>query len=206
MQRRGGGCLPPITNAYTQLRERIGMRRQIGYTTYMILYDTKRYCELREWKGLTCFAVLFQPGWQALMVYRWGNWWTRFPIPVIKHLFLLVYVLKKWWIEICWGISISRHARIGAGLFINHFSCIFVHGDAVLGKDCTISQGVTIGVKGDTYSGAPRIGDAVVVGAGAKVLGPLTIGDRAIIGANAVVVKDVEAGAIMGGIPAQRIK
>ena len=74
-----------------------------------------------------------------------------------------------------------------------------------MGERCSISHGVTIGVLGGHRPGVPRLGNDVYVGAGAKILGPVTIGDGAIIGANAVVLKDVPAGATAVGVPA-RIK
>ena len=73
-----------------------------------------------------------------------------------------------------------------------------------IGEDCWINQQVTIGYNGNGE--APVIGDNVMITCGAKVLGNINIGDNAVIGANAVVVKDVEAGAVMGGIPAKRIR
>ncbi|MFA5187857.1 MAG: DapH/DapD/GlmU-related protein [Patescibacteria group bacterium] len=147
------------------------------------------------------------PGFWAILVYRYGNFFTRLNIPVIKQLGLIAYFPFKILVEIFWGVSISRKAKIGPGFFINHFGCIFIHFDAQLGQDCVISQEVTIGVKGwDTHAGAPKIGDRVRIGPGAKILGPITIGDNSIIGANAVVTKDVEANSVVGGVPAKFIK
>ncbi|MFH1426768.1 MAG: DapH/DapD/GlmU-related protein [Candidatus Kerfeldbacteria bacterium] len=127
-------------------------------------------------------------------------------VPIVKQLGLLIYFFLKLWVEMSWGISISRHATIGPGVFINHFSGIFVHKDAVIGKNVILSQGVTVGVKGDAYSGAPTIGDDVTIAAGAKILGPVKVGDGATIGANAVVVKDVAVKSVVGGVPAKVIR
>ena len=97
-------------------------------------------------------------------------------------------------------------AEIGKGLYIGHFCGIFVHDDVVLGEYCSLSQGVSIGLggKGNTL-GAPRVGDHVYFGAGAKVLGKITIGNRVRIGANAVVLESVPDGATAVGIPARNI-
>lgn len=93
--------------------------------------------------------------------------------------------------------------EIGGGLYIQHGFSTYIAAKSI-GENCWINQQVTIGYKDDTDP--PIIGNNVTITCGAKVLGPITIGDNAIIGANAVVVKDVEPGAVMGGVPARRLK
>ena len=93
-------------------------------------------------------------------------------------------------------------AKIGGGLFIQHGFSTYIAAESI-GKNCWINQQVTIGFKDDTR--APIIEDNVTITCGAKVLGPIHIGNNVIIGANAVVVKDVEPGSIMGGVPAHRL-
>jgi len=104
------------------------------------------------------------------------------------------------------GISISFRTQIGIGFYIGHFGGIVVHTDAVIGKNCNISQGVTIGVanRGDR-KGCPKIGDNVYIGPGAKIIGRISIGNFAAIGANAVVTKDVPENGVAVGIPAKII-
>jgi serine O-acetyltransferase len=173
----------------------------------MIFQDIQRICKLNNWAGLKKTNLLLMPGFWGVLVYRYGNFFTRLNWPIIKHLGLITYLPLKFLIEIFWGISISRKAQIGSGFFINHFGCIFIHFDAKIGSNCVISQEVTIGVKGaDTHGGAPIIDDNVRIGPGAKILGSIKIGSNAIIGANAVVVKDVLANQIVGGVPAVFIK
>ena len=106
-------------------------------------------------------------------------------------------------IESVTGVSLPAHARIGKGFYIGHFGNIIVHPDTVMGERCSISHGVTIGVLGGGRPGVPRLGNDVYIGAGAKILGPVTIGDGATIGANAVVLEDVPAGATAVGVPAR---
>lgn len=112
----------------------------------------------------------------------------------------------RWWIGLWYRpmdtLTIETK-EIGGGLFIQHGFATIIAAESI-GENCWINQQVTIGHKG--HDGAPTIGNDVIITCGAKVLGPITVGDHAVIGANAVVIKDVEPGAVMGGVPAKRIK
>ena len=104
------------------------------------------------------------------------------------------------------GIEIHPAVRVGRRVFIDHGMGVVVGETAEIGDDCTIYQGVTLG--GTSLNGGkrhPTLEDGVVVGAGAKVLGPFTVGSKAKIGSNSVVVKPVPAGATAVGIPARMI-
>ena len=102
------------------------------------------------------------------------------------------------------GIEIHPGATIGRRVFIDHGMGVVIGETAEIGDDCTLYHGVTLGGtswnKGKRH---PTLGKGVVIGAGAKVLGPILIGDDAKIGSNAVVVRDVPAGATAVGIPAR---
>lgn len=104
------------------------------------------------------------------------------------------------------GVDIHPAATIGERFFIDHATGVVIGETAVIGDDCTIYQGVTLGgtslEKGKRH---PTLGDRVVVGAGAKVLGPITLGSDARVGANSVVVRDVPPGAVVVGVPGQII-
>lgn len=104
------------------------------------------------------------------------------------------------------GIEIHPGAKIGKGLCIDHGMGVVIGETAEIGDNVLIYHGVTLGGTGkDKGKRHPTIGNGVVVGAGAKVLGPIKVGDNAKIGANAVVVKDVPVGATAVGIPAKNI-
>ena len=97
-----------------------------------------------------------------------------------------------------------RSSSFGPGLFLPHPYGIVVHARVRLGRDVTLYQNVTIG-EDNRRPGVPVLGDDVVVGAGAVILGPVTVGNRACVGANAVVVDDVQPNTTVGGIPARTL-
>jgi serine O-acetyltransferase len=145
-------------------------------------------------------------GFWALLVYRFGH--ARFIIEnkIIRAPWTIVYVILHKLTEIFCGISIGSTAVIGRRLSIEHHGCIVIHGNSVIGDDCLIRHGVTLGNTGfDDPFGAPKLGNRVQIGAGAKILGRITVGDDAIIGANAVVIGDVPDGAAVGGVPARML-
>jgi serine O-acetyltransferase len=146
-------------------------------------------------------------GFWALLVYRFGH--ARFVIgnKVLRAPWTLVYIVLHKLVEIFCGITIGSRASIGRRLSIEHHGCIVIHGATIIGDDCLIRHGVTLGNTGSwDSSGAPRIGSRVQIGAGAKVLGSITIGNDVIIGANAVVTRDVPDHAVVGGVPARTIR
>jgi serine O-acetyltransferase len=145
------------------------------------------------WEVLTCY-----PGFHALVWHR----------AVVHRLWRLgLRWLARWlahWGRWLTGIEIHPGATIGRRVFIDHGMGIVIGETAEIGDDSTLYHGVTLGGtswnKGKRH---PTLGRGVVIGAGAKVLGPIQIGDGAKIGSNAVVVRDVPAGATAVGIPAR---
>ena len=108
--------------------------------------------------------------------------------------------------EILTGIQIPFSAQIGPGFYIGHFGNIIIGTDTVIGENCNISQGVTIGQGGrGGIQKTPIIGSRVYIGPGAKLFGDIRIGDDVAIGANSVVTKDLPANAVAVGVPAQII-
>ncbi|WP_298952468.1 serine O-acetyltransferase [uncultured Nonlabens sp.] len=169
------------------------------------LKDIKRYT---DYSGKPAVLMLLtQQGLWALFHYRFFNkiYTSRLP-KILKWPLLSIGVLKLKGIEVLTGITIPYSATIGEGFYIGHHSGIIINANVVIGKNCNISQGVTIGVSGRRDKrGTPVIGDQVYIGANATVAGKIKIGDKAVIGANSLVVKDVVAGTTVVGVPAIKI-
>ena len=145
-----------------------------------------------HWEIITTY-----PGVHALIIHRLSHWIWR------KRFFWIarfVSHIGRW----LTGIEIHPGATIGRRVFIDHGMGVVIGETAVIGDDCTLYHGVTLGGtswnKGKRH---PTLEQGVVIGAGAKVLGPITIGKGAKIGSNAVVVKDVPENATAVGIPAR---
>jgi len=143
-------------------------------------------------KSLTEIALLY-PGPKALLFYRISHFFYLCRLFFIAR---LICELARWFT----GIEIHPGARIGRRLVIDHGMGVVIGETAEIGDDCIIFHGVTLGsLKFDPVKRHPTIGNRVLIGTGAKVLGPITLGDDVLIGANAVVTRSVPAGATLVG-------
>lgn len=167
--------------------------------------DIKKYKRYSNKSGFV--LVLTQQGLWALWVYRINNAIFRSKLPgILKRLLLLKGLFWQKYIEVVAGISLPYSAQIGPGCYIGHFGGIIINANAIIGSDCNISQGVTVGVSGrGDQRGVPVIGDQVYLGANSVVAGKINIGDRAVIGACSLVTQDVAAGTTVVGVPAKKI-
>jgi len=143
----------------------------------------------------TLEVLLAYPGlhavWWHRLSHRLWRWHLKLPARLLSQ-------LARW----LTGIEIHPGATIGERFFIDHGMGVVIGETAVIGDDCTLYHGVTLG--GTTWKKGkrhPTLGNSVVVGAGAKILGPITIGANARVGSNSVVVRDVPEGATVVGIP-----
>ncbi len=144
-------------------------------------------------------VLLCYPGIHALVLHRAAHALRRAGLPMLAR-------MVSQFGRLLTGIEIHPGATIGRRVFIDHGMGVVIGETAVVGDDCTIYQGVTLGgVQLERGKRHPTLGKGVVVGAGAKVLGPFTVGDGARIGSNSVLVKAVPAGATAVGIPARVI-
>jgi serine O-acetyltransferase len=148
-----------------------------------------------NWEVLTCY-----PGLHALSFHTLSHWFWRHGL----------HWLGRWTSHVgrmLTGIEIHPGAAIGRRVFIDHGMGVVIGETAEVGDDVTLYHGVTLGGtswnKGKRH---PTLGKGVVVGAGAKILGPILIGDGAKIGSNAVVVKDVPPGATVVGVPGRLVE
>lgn len=146
-----------------------------------------------------------RPGCQAMVVYRFGVWRFRFRRRILRAPFGLLYKALHVFIRNFYGIEIYDSATFGRRLRIAHQSGIVVHQNAVIGDDCLIRQGVSIGRASNHGDGVrarpPVLGNRVEVGAGAVIVGGIVIGDDVVIGPNTVVMSNVPAGSIVACAP-----
>ncbi len=145
-------------------------------------------------------VVLSYPGVHAVWAYRIAHRWWRAP-----GLRLPARLLSQF-ARFLTGVEIHPGARIGRRLFIDHGMGVVIGETAVVGDDCMLYHGVTLGGRSSRREKRhPTLGARVTVGANATILGPVTIGAGSSVGAGAVVVKDAPAGSILVGIPARDI-
>jgi serine O-acetyltransferase len=144
-------------------------------------------------------SLLFDSGFQALAAHRLAHALIARRVPILPA------VCRRWAIAAC-GVDILPRAEIGGGLIIAHGIGLVIGGRTVIGEDCTLLHGVTLGEARFEELECPRVGDRVTIGAGAIVLGGIAIGDDAVIGAGSVVLSDVPAGCAVAGVPARVIR
>lgn len=148
---------------------------------------------------------LINPGFKCTFYYRICKHFVNSKNPLCKCFFYFIFVINQH-NTLKYGISLPYQANIGSGFYVGHFGNIIVSPGATIGKNCNISQGVTIGVhnRGD-YKGIPIIGDNVYIGPGAKIFGGIKIGNNVAIGANCVVTKDIPEYSVVVGVPGKVI-
>ncbi|PIE82886.1 MAG: serine acetyltransferase [Candidatus Contendobacter odensis] len=146
----------------------------------------------------------------------WGeafkyNFWMRSCAYTGRHALLKfsIYPIAKFLLRRLrykLSISISADTKIGSGFYIGHFGGIVVNAKAIIGKNCNISQCVTLGqTNRGKNKGNPILGDNIYIGPGAKIIGAIKIGNNVAIGANCVVTKDIPDNAVVAGIPGKVI-
>jgi len=145
-------------------------------------------------------VLLAYSGFHALLAHRLAHWLWKKNIPIVPR---LISQFARW----VTGIEIHPGAQIGRGFFIDHGMGVVIGETAVIGDFVTLFQGVTLGGTGkERGKRHPTLGNHVVVGAGAKVLGNITIGDFVKVGANSVVLRSVPSNSTVIGIPGRIIK
>ncbi|MER3482961.1 MAG: serine acetyltransferase [Meiothermus sp.] len=170
---------------------------------YLLRSDLYRYSGKVDAKA-ALYNWLRQPGFKFSFWLRTCNFLqrrkpTRYTIYPIARLFLDHYTFK-------FGIYIPYETQVASGLHIGHFGGIVVNENAIIGKNCNLSHGVTLGqTNRGKRQGSPVIGDNVYIGPGAKVIGHVRVGNNVAIGANCVVTSDIPDNAVVVGIPGRVI-
>lgn len=167
----------------------------------IFFYGEIRAAQAKDPAAKSFLEILFlYQGLHALVVYRVAHFFYKI------HFYFLARFLSQI-ARFVTGIEIHPGAKIGKGLFIDHGMGVVVGETAIIGDNVLLYQGVTLGGTGlEKGKRHPTIGDNVVIGGGAKVLGNITIGDNSYIGANAVVIKDVPANSTVVGVPGRITK
>ncbi len=166
--------------------------------------DIQRCGETRRQRVV---ELLTNPGMWAVLGYRFSRW---------------VFLLRAFWLiqkplnllagavslltQVATHVTLPSRAKIGPGLYIPHVGCIVVNSQAVIGSNCTIAQGVTIGHRAGGQkrgAGVPVIGHRVYIGPGAAIIGPIAVGDDALIGVGAIVTRSVPPRGVVAGNPAR---
>jgi serine O-acetyltransferase len=139
---------------------------------------------------LSIFLLHPNPGLKFMTIFRITQHYRRRN----RVLFYFFY----WWLrrlKVKYGYDISYRTQIGKGFYIGHFGGVVIHGDSIIGENCNISQGITIGVSNyGQKKGVPTIGNNVFIGPNAGVFGNIKVGNNVTIGANAVVTENIPAG------------
>lgn len=145
-------------------------------------------------------VVLLYQGFHILVLYRISHFFY-------KHKLFFIARLISQLARFLTGIEIHPGAKIGKRLFIDHGMGIVIGETATIGDDCTIYHGATLGGTGkDKYKRHPDIGNNVMVGCGAKILGPISVGNNVKIGASTVILKDIPSDCTVVGVPGKIIK
>lgn len=152
------------------------------------------------------FGYLFTNApFRVIFWFRIGSFLKEKRSPFYKFLYLFVFLIQRY-CQFQTGIQLPIGTKVCKGLLFPHFSCIVISGESLIGENCTILHGVTIGsVRGGEKGGSPTIGNNVVISSGAQVIGNIRIGDNVMIGSGAVVVNDIPENSVAVGVPAKVI-
>ena len=169
------------------------------------IYHYREYCFARRpiWQTLLILPYV-HPASVAVAAYRYGYWAWHCPIPIVRHLAKLVYLLIMPWVRLYSGVQIQPLTDIGPGLIILHF------GGVVLTKGCRVGANAILhhnfNIVTTNTNKAAIIGDNFYAGVGASIVGNLIIEDNVVVGAGCVVTRSVPKDAIVGGVPARILR
>jgi serine O-acetyltransferase len=193
---------PPDEEKLSQAHAR-GCARSLSELSSLLKADLYRYAAKSDLHAFLTH-MMFSPGFICTFWIRTTGYAKTGRIRK-----LLLYPVAKTvllWTRYKYHIAIPEYTVIGPGLLIEHFGAIYVNGDAIIGRNVTLTPGNMLGqANRGPLRGSPILGDRVYMGAGAKVVGRVRVGDGAVIGANSVVTKDVPARGVVVGMPGKVI-
>ena len=196
----GIGKPKPTKPKTTPKNDRVSLFKKLLTLCDELEYDMDRIRERDPAARNNLEVALLYSGFHAVTAHRLSHYLHQ------KGYRLTARTLSQF-VKIITGIEIHPGATIGKGLFIDHGSGVVIGEPAEIGDDCTLYQGVTLGGTGkDSGKRHPTLGDHVMVGAGAKVLGPFKVGNHAKIAAGAVVLKEIPENSTAVGIPAKIVR
>lgn len=170
----------------------------------LIYSDYRKY---KKYGGNFLSIIFLTQGFWATFQYRIANAvFVNIRIPIIRQLLLFITLLWQKVIEISTGISIPASAKIGHSFYIGHFGGIIFNAKSIIGNNCNISQGVTIGVSGiGEKRGVPVIGNNVYIGVNSVIAGDIHVGDNVLIGSCSLITGSVAENSVMLGVPAIQV-
>ncbi len=174
----------------------------VYYVLMRVFFDDEIKAAMERDPAATCFAeiIFTYSGFHAIMVYRIAHALNKLSVPCLPR---FLSQLAKW----ITGIEIHPGAKISKGLFIDHGMGVVIGETTEIGENVTLFQGVTLGGTGkEKGKRHPTLGNNVVAGAGAKILGNITVGNNVNVGANAVVIRDVPDDSTVVGVPGRVAK
>lgn len=169
----------------------------------LVFLDYKKY---KKYGGNFVTIIFLTQGFWAVFQYRIAHTVYKTPVPIVKQVLQILCLFWQKAIEVLTGISIPASAQIGHSFYIGHFGGIILNAKTVIGNNCNISQGVTIGVSGHGENrGVPKIGNNVYIGANAVVAGNIVVEDNVLIAACSLVNSNVANNSLMLGVPAIKV-
>ncbi|MBB5039939.1 serine O-acetyltransferase [Prosthecobacter dejongeii] len=179
----------------------LSLAKTLGELRTLLFCDLFRQDGKGGW-GHFMFHFFRNPGYRYVALFRICQFLRQSKLRKFTLYFPMLYWFQR--VSTIYGVRVPLTCRIGPGFYLAHWGCIWVNPGVTVGKNLTLTQGVTLGraSRGPT-SGVPTLGDNVYVGPGACVSGTVKIGNHALISANSVVLQDVPENGVVIGVPAR---
>ena len=169
-------------------------------------YIKSDYLKHKKYGGNLVTILFFTQGFWASFQYRIARSVFLMRIPIIKQLLSILCLLWQKSIEVLTGISIPASVKIGHSFYIGHFGGIIINANVIIGDNCNISQGVTIGVSGRGENrGVPTLGNNIYIGANSVIAGKIFVADDVLLAACSLLVQDAGKSGVYCGVPAMKI-